>query len=159
MAVDPGTTQSALVIYDQSTGDVLGYELHNNPAIEYSISCRPDSPLVIEMIGHYGTGMAVGKTVFHTCLWIGRFWKAHGQCDFMLRKKVATHMCGSARAKDSNILQAISDRYGGGDRRAAVGTKKAPGPLYGFRKDLWQALALAIAYSELGKEACEPIGS
>jgi len=32
----------------------------------------------------------------------------------------------------------------GGDRTSAVGTKKAPGPLYGVSSHAWQALAVAV---------------
>jgi hypothetical protein len=41
------------------------------------------------------------------------------------------------RAKDANIRQALIDKLG------AVGTKKAPGPLYGISGHLWAALAVA----------------
>ena len=57
------------------------------------------------------------------------------------------HLCGSAKAKDSNIRQAIIDRYGG-DPKRCIGTKKAPGPLYGISADQWAALALALTAAE-----------
>jgi hypothetical protein len=54
------------------------------------------------------------------------------------RREVKLHLCGQARAKDSNIIQALKDRFG--DK----GTKNKPGLTYGMRKDLWQAFALAV---------------
>jgi hypothetical protein len=35
-----------------------------------------------------------------------------------------------------------------GGRRAAVGLKASPGPLYGVSRDVWQALALGVAYAD-----------
>ena len=51
-------------------------------------------------------------------------------------------LCGSARATDANLRAALLDRYGGSGR--AIGTRKAPGPLYGVKSHAWAALALAV---------------
>lgn len=98
-----------------------------------SISC--------EMIASYG--MAVGKEVFETCVWIGRFIEAAVpgmRVRLVYRQPVKLHLCGSPRAKDPNVAQALKDRFG------EVGTKKNPGPLFGISKHAWAALAVA-AYS------------
>ena len=109
--------------------------------------------MAIEMVASYG--MAVGKTVFETCMWIGRFMEAWESAtgtkpQQVYRKDVKMHLCGSMRAKDTNIRQAIIDRYpaSGGGKCPQIGTKKEPGPLYGVSKDIWSALAVAITYSE-----------
>jgi hypothetical protein len=60
---------------------------------------------------------------------------------------VKMHLCGNTRAKDGNIRQALLDRFGPG-KAIACGTKKQPGPLYGVSKDVWQALALAVTWSD-----------
>ncbi|WP_230687708.1 hypothetical protein, partial [Streptococcus pneumoniae] len=46
-------------------------------------------------------------------------------------------LCGTMRAKDANIAQALRDKHG------EVGTKKNPGKLYGIKSHLWSALAIA----------------
>lgn len=104
--------------------------------------------LAIEMVACYG--MAVGKTVFETCVWTGRFierWSMLGG-PFMqvYRKEVKMHLCNGVRAKDSNVRQAIIDLYlpEGGGRNPQVGTKLQPGPLYGVSNDIWAALGVAI---------------
>ena len=78
--------------------------------------------LVIEMIASYG--MAVGKTVFDTCVWIGRFKEIaehrHTETEYIYRKDEKINICHSMKAKDSNIRQALIDRFG------KVGTKKNP---------------------------------
>jgi hypothetical protein len=100
---------------------------------------RRNGPIAIEMIASYG--MAVGADVFQTCVEIGRFVEvAEGNVSLVFRRDVKMHLCGSARAKDANIRQAMLDRLG------PVGTKKAPGPLYGVKSHIWAALAVAITH-------------
>lgn len=78
--------------------------------------------VIIEMIASYG--MAVGKEVFDTCVWIGRFKQISESQDieveYIYRKDEKINICNSMKAKDSNIRQALIDRFGG------VGTKKNP---------------------------------
>jgi hypothetical protein len=125
-------------LYDKGilTNDVLLHTVSRE-----SFNCQR---LVVEMVGHYGTGMPAGKTVFETCVWIGRFIQLWGGRDYdlMLRKTIVANLCGSARAKDSNVRQALVDRYG------APGTRKNPGRLYGVKKDIWSALAVAVVWSD-----------
>ena len=77
-----------------------------------------------------------------TCVWIGRFTQsaimAGADVHLVYRKDIKLHLCHSVLAKDSNIRQALIDRWG------APGTKKAPGPTYGITNDVWAALAVAI---------------
>jgi hypothetical protein len=101
-------------------------------------------------------GMAVGKSVFETCYWIGEYRNVckKASLDFhrIYRSEEKIHLCGSMRAKDSNIRQVILDRfsafgYGGGKCRQ-IGTKKKPGPLYGVSGDIWSAIAVAFTFAE-----------
>lgn len=99
------------------------------------------------MIASYG--MAVGKTVFETCVWIGRFKEIADfksvDVEYIYRKDEKMNICHSMKAKDSNIRQALIDRFG------IVGTKKKPGWFYGFKKDIWQAYAVGITYLDFRK--------
>ena len=70
-------------------------------------------------------------------------WGAHNEIEFIPRKTVVTTICLNPRAKDSNIRQAMINKYG------SPGTKKAPGVLYGVKRDMWQALGLAHAWIEI----------
>lgn len=71
------------------------------------------------MIASYG--MPVGKEIFDTCVWIGRFIEANDKdYKFVYRKDEKINLCNSMKAKDSNIRQALIDRFG------EVGTKKNP---------------------------------
>jgi hypothetical protein len=159
LACDPGNKQSAFVIYQD--GKVLWHTILPNanallllddPWFHADPSGNGLEWFCIEMIA--SMGMAVGAEVFETVFWIGRFvqcWKTRFKDKpyfRVYRKETKMHLCGSMRAKDGNIRQAIMDRYGS-TREAALGTKKKPGPLYGIRKDEWSALAVAIYSHEV----------
>ncbi|MDX3986151.1 MAG: hypothetical protein QHC88_12945 [Achromobacter sp.] len=103
--------------------------------------------LAIEMIASYG--MPVGKEVFETCLWIGRFvqaWHDPESVKLVYRKDVKIHLCGTTKAKDSNVRQAIIDRYppSGGGSTPQIGIKAKPGPLYGVSSHAWPAIGVAL---------------
>jgi hypothetical protein len=142
VAIDPGTTESAIVIFD---GQRVRYaaKMPNEDLRSTLPKMLIDSDrVVIEMIASYG--MAVGKDVFETCVWIGRFMQSCPRPDdvqLVYRRDVKMHLCGSPRAKDGNIRQALIDLLG------APGTKKDPGPTYGIAGDMWAALAVAVTAS------------
>jgi hypothetical protein len=99
------------------------------------------------MIASYG--MPVGREVFETCVWIGRFmeqWGAPDRVNLVYRKDVKMHLCGSPRAKDANIRQALIDLFEptGGGKTPQIGTKAKPGPLYGVSTHAWPALGVAV---------------
>jgi hypothetical protein len=144
LALDPGNTRSALVVLDGPT--VTGAMHGDNASVLAVLAEWEHGPtLVIERIESFG--MAVGAEVFETCVWSGRFWQAYGgPVERLTRRDVKLHLCGTSRAKDGNIRQALIDRYGGKD--AAIGSKKAPGPLYGIKADLWAALAVGVTYQD-----------
>lgn len=154
-ALDPGTEQSAIAWIGES-GHACGYIWTNENMLQWLRAGIPDdvqAHLVIEQVESYG--MPVGREVFETVLWAGRFaeaWEQSGtRATWSLfgRKAVKLALCGSARAKDANIRQALLDRYGGKEK--AIGRKATPGPLYGVRSHLWAAVALAVAYQEQGR--------
>jgi len=103
--------------------------------------------MAIEMIASYG--MAVGATVFETCVWIGRFIDAFTQLDTnredlytrLTRAQVKVALCKQTKGvNDSVIRQRLIDLWG------APGTKKNPGPTYGIKSDAWAALGVATAW-------------
>jgi hypothetical protein len=148
LAIDPGTAQSAWVAFDAEQQVVIDSGIQPNEELvaQLRIGLFPDRRVaVIEKIESYG--MAVGAEVFETVWWSGRFAEAlHPLPVIRLpRRAVKLAICGDTRAKDPNIRQALLDRFGG---KAAQGTKRAPGPLYGIHGDLWAALAVAVTYAE-----------
>jgi hypothetical protein len=147
LAIDPGPVQSAWLFFEEGRPDVFGIWPNEQIADEFLRgSGGDDTVVVIEHVESYG--MAVGREVFDTVRWTGRFEEAAGPSPVVLmpRRTVKLHLCGSSRAKDANVRQALLDRFGG--NTVAVGRKAAPGPLYGVSKDVWSALALAVTYAD-----------
>jgi len=140
LAIDPGPERSAYVIWNE--GLVVDSGWTDNASVREWVAyyARKQQRIAIEMIASYG--MAVGASVFNTCVEIGRMVevaKSYGvDAELIFRKDVKLHVCGSPRAKDANIRQALMDTYG------PVGTKKQPGPLYGVKSHVWAALAVAV---------------
>ena len=148
IGVDPGPTQSAFVVFDGKR--VIEHDISLNKALrDYldqaisRISTIPNA-IVFEQVESFG--MAVGRDVFETVLQTGRMFQVVERVAVLMpRRVVKLHLCHSMRAKDSNIRQAIIDRFGG-SKAAAIGLKKTPGPLYGVRSHEWSALAIALTY-------------
>lgn len=150
LAIDPGNRESGWCIIDTPTCRPVEFGKTPNDGIitwlrAYALVL---DHVVIEQIGHYGTGMPAGRDVFDTCRWIGRFEQTliDGLVtpELVLRATVKTHLCGTAKAKDSNVRQALVDRFAPGVSNYGKGTKAEPGWFYGFRADVWQAMALAV---------------
>ena len=148
LAIDPGNEESASVTLDG--GMPLHPEKWSNTTTLASLKFPGPRPLLaIEMIASYG--MAVGREVFETCLWIGRFleaWEDRGGITRLIyRRDVKLFLCQSARANDSNIRAALIDKYGPGKEKA-IGSKRQQGPLYALKGDMWSALAVALTAEE-----------
>jgi hypothetical protein len=141
-SVDPGTTESGWCEF--LDGRLFRCGILDNEAL--LARCRVERPTLfaIEAVASYG--MPVGREVFETCFMIGKCLEAVGSrgipTKLVYRKDVKLHLCGSPRAKDANIRQALIDKLG------PVGTKKAPGPLYGVKSHAWAALAVAVTVAE-----------
>lgn len=162
IAIDPGPVQSAIVHWHD--GELGAFDIAPNAELEQVLTVATwpaESVLVIERVASFG--MAVGEDVFETVYWTGRFAKTwddrnYEAADRMTRHAVKMFWCKRGNAKDSNITQAIVDRFGGvGGMKAAKGTKAKPGPLHGVTSHVWAALALAIAYDET--RAVEPVNT
>src|SRR4029077_13902888 len=94
--------------------------------------------------------MAVGREVFETVFWTGGLFEAAtrrgADVSRLPRKTIKIHLCGAARAQDSNLRVALCDRFGGS---GAKGTKSAPGPLFSIKSHEWAALALGVTWWDL----------
>jgi hypothetical protein len=152
LAIDPGPAESACLLYDVEARRPVEWATLPNPELlafldRYKHRPKSWGTLAVEMVASYG--MAVGAEVFDTCVWVGRFVERWGGDDHELiyRADVKLHLCHDKRAKDTNIRQALIDRYGPG-KAAAVGLKASPGPLYGLTGDCWSALAVAVTVAE-----------
>ena len=150
LAIDPGTEQSGYCIYQPSYVDgkphvEISGVYPNAEALEHVKQCCSSRvvTLAIEMVASYG--MPVGREVFETVRWIGRFqqaWRDPEAVRLIYRRDVKLHLCGSMKAKDPHVWQALIDKLG------PVGTKACPGPLYGVKSHARSALAVAVTAAE-----------
>lgn len=140
LAIDPGPIIQSYVVFDGerviAAGDVPLAEM-------VRLIYQDHSELLIAVEHIECMGMAVGKEVFTTVFNSGRIFSAAAVCRMIPRRDIRMHLCGSNRAKDSNVRQALIDKVG------AVGTKRKPGPCYGVANHLWSALAVAVTATDI----------
>ena len=158
IAIDPGTTQSAWVIMDSETLKPSYAGILDNEDLLYKLyridlaDCRS----AIEMVASYG--MPVGKEVFETCVWIGRFYEVldircshvppYMSPELIYRREEKLHICESPKANDATIRHALIDRFAEHDFKFGRGTKKNPDWFYGFKQDMWAAYAVGLTFIE-----------
>ena len=151
LAIDPGNIESGYVILDKDLRPIEIGKIKNEE-LKYILELPSTKETIkyyaIEMIASYGMG--VGQSVFETCVWIGRFIEVIGDnYKYIYRKDEKMNLCGSMKAKDSNIVQALIDRFAPNTSNKGKGTKKEPGWFYGFKKDIWQAYAVGVTYHDM----------
>lgn len=145
IAIDPGSEESAWVVL--ADGVPKDHGKCENATLLHVVREGFDVSdwLAIEMIASYG--MAVGKEVFETVRWIGRFQEAwefrRGRTRLIYRREVKLFLCETVKANDANIRAALIDHYGPGKDKA-IGKKASQGPLFGIKGDEWSALAVAL---------------
>ena len=151
-AIDPGNIESAFVIVTDDLSKVINKgKVYNEDLLDIIWQVDKVSHVAIEGIKSYG--MQVGKEVFETCYFIGRlqetFLREHGKFPLMIyRKEEKICLCHSLKANDTNIRRALIDIYAPYTPNKGKGTKKSPGYFYGFKSDIYSALAVAHTYKK-----------
>lgn len=151
LAIDAGNIYSGYVVIGEDLKPLEFGKIENEVLLEKIHSGEFDDcdHVALEMIASYG--MAVGKTVFDTCVWVGIFTEAlRGKhIQYIYRKDEKMNLCYNNSAKDANIIQALIDRFAPDTPNKGKGSKKEPGWFYGFAKDVWQAYAVGITYYDM----------
>lgn len=157
LAIDPGNIESAFVLVENDLSKVYEKDKVDNSILINLIAYWSNNDeykidyIAIEGIQSYG--MAVGKSVFETCYFIGRLIESTRR-DLMknpimiYRMEEKMCLCHSVKANDSNIRHALIDIYAPDTPNNGKGTKKAPGYFYGFKSDIYSALAVAHTYKK-----------
>ncbi len=113
LAIDPGPTESAFVLYDGQR--ILDHGHWGNVALLNRLRERrfgePGYITVLEQIS--AMGMAVGAEVFETCFWSGRFAQASRPFERVKRTTVKRHLCGKTNVNDKAVRAALLARFGG----------------------------------------------
>ena len=160
-AIDPGNTESAYCLMDSTLYVPLRFAKAENAQIREALEAALceyglDVTVVIERIASYG--MAVGKEVFETCEWIGRFAECaergyNATVEYVYRRDEKLTICGSPKANDSNIRRALIDRFAMHDFKNGKGTRQSPDFFYGFGKDVWSAFAVGTTWLDMQEGA------
>ena len=168
LAIDPGNTKSAYVLMDGYKplefgileNDELRQKMSTMSVTESLLAYGTSETEVdkfhvhtaIEMVASYG--MPVGREVFDTCVWVGRFWENSPRRDVTLiyRMEEKMTLCHDSKAKDSNIRQALIDRFAKHDKKNGKGTKADPDWFYGFSADVWSAYAVGVTFLDKQQE-------
>lgn len=177
LAIDPGSEETAWVIYDPERMVVHGKGKEDNQLVEAKLKRRyPRLDKYVKVLAECGApldteevnslfydvvvvecpqprGQPMYTQIVDTIRWIGRFEGAYGEdLVYWDRKDVKMCLCGRcAGVGDSNVRAAIISKFPqtGGGRIKQIGTKKEPGPLYGFAADKWAALGVALSWWEM----------
>lgn len=155
LSFDPGNEYTAYCLIDDDRRPIEHGKVKNEEALDYiykfyNTHARELDAVVIEMVASYG--MAVGASVFWTCVMIGRLTEAAKvvgiPVDYIYRIEEKSLICHDSKAKDANIRQALIDRYAQHDKKNGKGTKKNPDWFYGFAADQWAAYAVGVSWME-----------
>ena len=150
LGIDPGTTQSGWAVLDAGRVKESGVSpnahlLERLRVVGGYIKAGLHAPMTLAVERFEARGMPIGDESVETLLWTGRFIQAWHDPEAVIRVKrsaVKLHLCGSNRAKDANVRQALIDKLG------PPGTKKAPGPTRGVTSHAWAALEVAVTAME-----------
>lgn len=160
-AIDPGNEESAWCIMNDQY-ELLDFDKQPNRDVMNTLVFRLTNSstavslidnVVIERVASYG--MPVGREVFETCEWIGRFsQEAEKKADvnYIYRRDEKLCLCFDSKAKDTNIRAALIERFAKHDLKNGRGTKKDPDYFYGVKADIWAAIAVAVTYLDMKKE-------
>lgn len=169
LAIDPGPAFSAYCVID--TDDYFCLECGKvlNDSLYRVIARRLDfTDAVVEGMSSYGA--RVGSEVFETCYAVGFSFAIIGDTlgvaledmpgyieeHTITRRKVKQILGLTPRATDADITRYLTDRFAPCEPNFGKGRKGAPGWFYGFKRDIWQAYALGVAYIDSkGFEHCE----
>lgn len=140
LAIDVGTTETGFCLIDKDTYKPIRFGKISNEDLLDIVRNEEYDTLIYEEFQSYG--MPIGISTITSITWNGRYMQIaldrEKTVDYIYRKEEKMNLCGSMKAKDSNIRQALIDRFG------VVGTKKQPGWFYGFKKDIWSAYAVGV---------------
>jgi hypothetical protein len=152
LAIDPGPRFSAYVelagVRILARGKVGNLEL-----LKLVREREPHGPLVVEMVAPYGR--VVGRHVFNTCVWVGRYleaWRGVGR--LLTRQEVKKALGMRMQSTDADVRAMRIERWGG---KVSRRPRDVPEPLRGVTGDQWAALAVAVAWKTLHGEAFEAV--
>ena len=169
LGIDPGPTTSGVVLYDPvqrvalwseakiPTADLLATIRLGWVETERNVwSLRPMIvTLAVERVVSYGK--RIGAETIQTIEVIGRLLEMwEGRTAYAIsRPDVLDAITGNRSCKEGPAWDRLCEMHGG-DKAQAVGTKKAPGPLYGVGSHARSALAVAVVAAQRIEKGIAP---
>ena len=154
LSLDVGTFESAFCLIDSKTYKPLKFGKIDNNELLKVVKSETYDKLIYEEFQSYG--MAIGQSTIISITWNGRYIQSaldrNINVNAIYRKEEKMNLCGSMKAKDSNIRQALIDRFAQFDFKNGKGTKKEQDFFYGFSKDIWAAYAVGITWLDKQKQ-------
>lgn len=161
LAIDPGSRESGWVLWSPDQG-LIDFDKAPNSSVKNKLALYADcivpdkAKVVIEKITLY---QRADENIHDTVLWCGRFLEVSDEIAnpgvLMTRTEVKKTLLPGLKTterNDSTIKAYLKDRFAPGVSNHGKGTKKEPGYFYGFKADVWQAFALAVAYHDKQQE-------
>tara|TARA_R110000824_G_scaffold399206_1_gene604292 strand:+ start:1893 stop:2402 length:510 start_codon:yes stop_codon:yes gene_type:complete len=154
LGIDPGPEFCGVALYDLDEKRVV-FSSKNMTVAEVLLfissgvggnGAQAPEAVVIERVQSYGIA---GSSLLRTSEVVGRLWEraeSEGKVPLLLyRRDVLRVLDVTGKGnRDALVRERLIEMHGG-DRKAAQGTKKDQGPLYGVAGHAWQALGVAIA--------------
>lgn len=146
LGIDPGDKESGYVIWDSNKKRIVKQNIIPNKVLLEKVltphNISKIDAFAIEMIASYG--MVVGKTIFDTCVWIGKFTQRiednNESVSLIYRKQITKWHCKNANADDALLRKYLIAKFGDPCDHTSI-TKDV-------RSHTWSALAVATFYSE-----------
>lgn len=154
LSIDVGTNETGYCIVENETYKPLQFGKINNEELLKIVKVEEYDTLVYEEFQSYG--MPIGISTIASITWNGRYIQSALDRNIptfpIYRKEEKINICNSMKAKDSNIRQALIDRFATFDFKNGKGTKKQKDFFFGFSKDIWSAFAIAITFLDKQKD-------
>lgn len=151
LGIDPGPEHCGVAVYNTEARRVLraaqGVTVPEagNLAGSYAVG---GGLVAIERVQSYGLARASLLRTSESVGWLHcRVVRAGGVALLLYRRDVLRVLDVSGKGNRYSLERRLIEMHGG-SRSAAVGKKKAPGPLYGVAGNAWAALAVAVAAAE-----------
>lgn len=154
LAIDVGTTETGFCLIDKDTYRPIRFGKVSNEELLNIVKNEDYDILIYEEFQSYG--MPIGISTITSITWNGRYIQSaldrNKIVDYIYRKEEKLNLCGSMKAKDSNIRQALIDRFAKFDFKNGKGVKGNTDFFYGFSKDVWSAFAVGVTWLDKQKE-------
>jgi Holliday junction resolvasome RuvABC endonuclease subunit len=150
LGIDPGPETCGIALYDTEARAVASS--HKALSVKQVIeairrhgAAREVELVALERVQSYGIA---GSSLLRTSEVVGRLWQAAEReslpVRLLYRREILRALDVTGRgSRDALVRQRLLEIHGG-TKQAAVGNKKAPGPLYGVASHAWAALAVAV---------------